>query len=151
MRRSLLLFMGLMVSVMALTSCGQGHRDGSKSAGDDTTATRSDTGRAAITFTEVSHDFGRLTEGEVVSHTFHFTNTGTADLLITSVSASCGCTVPKYSKKPVPPGGKGTIEVEFNTLGKSGHQQKSIAVRGNTYPPVTILLITAEVEPAEKN
>ena len=91
-----------------------------------------------------------MTEGEVVTHTFHFTNEGTADLLITSVSASCGCTVAKYSKKPVKPGASGVIEVEFNSLGKNGSQRKSIAVRGNTSPPVTILIITAEVSPQKK-
>ncbi len=131
-----------------MISCGQG-APAKKGSGNGETA-EADTGRPVITFTEYRHDFGKLTEGEVVSHTFHFTNTGTADLLITSVSASCGCTVPKYSKKPVKPGESGDIEVEFNTLGKSGHQQKSIAVRGNTSPPVTMLVITADVEPARK-
>ncbi len=136
-----------------LTAVSCGHTPGKDGAGDSAKNGQhavADTGHPKITFTEYTYDLGKMTEGEVVGHTFHFTNTGTADLLITSVSASCGCTVAKYSKKPVKPGGKGEIEVEFNSLGKSGAQRKSIAVRGNTIPPVTILYITAQVEPAKK-
>ena len=133
---------------MMVISCG--HTAGKDQNAKGEGQAVSDTGHPKIVFTEYSYDLGKMTEGEVVSHTFHFTNTGTADLLITSVSASCGCTVAKYSKKPVKPGGKGEIEVEFNSLGKSGAQRKSIAVRGNTSPPVTILYIMAQVEPSKK-
>ena len=139
-------FLLVVATVFMIASCGHVGGDNSDGKRDQV---RADTGHAKITFTEYQHDFGKMTEGEVVSYTFHFRNTGTADLLLTSVSASCGCTVPKYSKKPVKPGDTGEIEIEFNSLGKHGAQRKSIAVRGNTSPPVTILMITAQVEPAE--
>ncbi len=109
-----------------------------------------DTGHARIRFSEFQHDFGTMEEGEIVSYVFEFTNTGTAPLLITSASASCGCTVPRYPKKPIPPGKKGELEVEFNSRGKTGRQHKTIAVRANTRPPVTLLVITADVKEKKK-
>ena len=148
MRASFLYTLVTLAGGMILLSCG--HNAGGAGEGEKERTTVADTGHPKIVFTEYSYDLGKMTEGEVVSHTFHFTNAGTADLLITSVSASCGCTVAKYSKKPFHPGEKGEIEMEFNSLGKSGAQRKSIAVRGNTDPPVTILYITAQVEPSKK-
>jgi hypothetical protein len=145
MKRLLSYFFLLAAAAFFTASCGHAGGDGSEGKKERSPA---DTGHAKITFTEYQHDFGKMTEGEVVSYTFHFRNTGTADLVLTSVSASCGCTVPKYSKKPVRPGDTGEIEIEFNSLGKQGSQRKSIAVRGNTSPPVTILMITAQVEPS---
>lgn len=76
---------------------------------------------------------------------FSFCNTGEGSLVIESVSASCGCTVPKYDKKPVPPGKNGMIEVAFNTAGRSGIQTKTVTVRSNAGTPVVILKLTAEV------
>ncbi len=147
--RTFLIFSLLVAGSLGVISCGHAPGGEGEDAGKDRHAA-ADTGHPKIVFTEYQHDFGKMTEGEVVTHTFHFTNEGTADLLITSVSASCGCTVAKYSKKPVKPGASGVIEVEFNSLGKNGSQRKSIAVRGNTSPPVTILIITAEVSPQKK-
>jgi hypothetical protein len=147
MKRLFSYFFLLAAALLLTASCG--HAGGDNSDGKKEQA-RADTGRAKITFTEYQHDFGEMTEGEVVTYTFHFRNSGTADLLITSVSASCGCTIPKYSKKPVKPGETGTIEIEFNSQGKQGAQRKSIAVRGNTAPPVTILQITARVKPSDE-
>jgi hypothetical protein len=147
--RTFLIYSLLVAGSLGFISCGHAPGGEGGDAGKDRRAA-ADTGHPKIVFTEYQHDFGKMTEGEVVTHTFRFTNEGTADLLITSVSASCGCTVAKYSKKPVKPGGSGVIEVEFNSLGKNGSQRKSIAVRGNTSPPVTILIITAEVSPQKK-
>ena len=36
---------------------------------------------AAITFDCDLHDFGRITQGERISYSFHFRNTGTSDLI----------------------------------------------------------------------
>ncbi len=147
--RTFLIYALLVAGLLGVISCGHAPGGEGRHAGQEQQAA-ADTGHPKIVFSEYQHDFGKMTEGEVVTHTFRFTNEGTGDLLITSVSASCGCTVAKYSKKPVKPGGSGVIEVEFNSLGKNGAQRKSIAVRGNTSPPVTILMITAQVSPQEK-
>lgn len=103
-------------------------------------------------FNEESWDFGTITEGEQVSHTFKFTNAGNADLVISSASASCGCTVPKHSKEPIPPGKTGEIAVTFNSAGKGSGVPitKDVTVIANTNPVQTILHITAVVMPEKK-
>lgn len=98
-----------------------------------------------ITFKQKTFDFGAIEEGEKVSHVFKFKNTGNADLVITKVEASCGCTVAKYSKKPVAPGEEGMIEVIFDTSGRQGMQHKTVTILANTQPNVTKLEFTAEI------
>ena len=100
-------------------------------------------------FNESEFDFGTITDGEKVSHTFRFTNVGNADLVITSATASCGCTVPKHSKEPIPPGKTGEIEVTFNSEGKGSGVSvtKDVTIIANTNPVQTILQIKAVVLP----
>ena len=104
-----------------------------------------DTGTAQITFTEYEHHFGRVKEGEKIGYIFTFENQGTGSLVIASAITTCGCTVPKFDKKPVPPGKKGSLEVIFDTSGRSGIQTKTITVNSNASKPVVLLKITAEV------
>ena len=102
-------------------------------------------GTVEIIFKEYEHNFGKVTEGEKVAFVFAFENKGTADLVVTSAASSCGCTVPKYDTKPIPPGGKGNLEVIFDTTGRNGMQTKTVTVRSNASVPVVLLKITAEV------
>jgi hypothetical protein len=90
-------------------------------------------------------DFGVADEGEVVKHTFKFTNVGKDPLLINNAKGSCGCTVPTWPKEAIPPGGTGEIRVEFNTKGKPGMQSKRVTVTANTNPTETFLEIKGEV------
>ncbi|SDH07200.1 Protein of unknown function [Psychroflexus sediminis] len=55
-------------------------------------------------FDEAMHDFGTVEEGEVVEHTFVFTNTGDAPLIVSDANASCGCTVPTWTEGAIAPG-----------------------------------------------
>ncbi len=105
-----------------------------------------DTGTAKIIFNDYEHHFGKVSQGEKLAYVFRFENQGTGSLIIASVTASCGCTVPKYDRKPVTPGNSGNIEVVFNTEGRSGMQTKTITVKSNAKPQVVLLKITAEVE-----
>jgi hypothetical protein len=105
----------------------------------------SDTAGAEIVFREYEHDFGKVEEGGKISWQFVYENKGRGDLVLTAVSTTCGCTVPRYDRKPVAPGGKGTIEVIFDTSDRSGKQTKIISVMSNSIKPVTMLRITAEV------
>lgn len=99
----------------------------------------------AFSFPENNYDFGSIKTGDQVSHTFEFTNTGNADLIITQVKASCGCTTPSYSKDPVKPGDKGKIEVTFNSTGMAGQIVKDITILANTTPTTKVLTISGEV------
>jgi hypothetical protein len=100
---------------------------------------------AIISFSEYEHDFGKIVEGEKVSCTFTFENTGKGPVVISSVTTSCGCTVPKYETRPVVAGGKGTLEVVFDSNGKTGRQTKTITVHSNASKPTILLRITGEV------
>ena len=80
-------------------------------------------GKAKIQFSEYTYDFGVIKEANgAVSHTFEFTNTGNANLIITEVTATCGCTRPEYPKEPIAPGKKGKIkeDYKFITFGGDG-------------------------------
>ncbi len=98
-------------------------------------------------FEEMNHDFGTITEGEIAEHTFTFTNTGDAPLVIQSTSASCGCTTPSYSREPVAPGETGEVQVKFNSQNRPGMQNKTITITANTDPAVTRLFIKTNVNP----
>lgn len=102
--------------------------------------------RTAVKFDEMSHDFGTITEGEVVQHTFSFINSGSNPLVISNAVGSCGCTVPTFPKEPIPPGGRAAIEVQFNSSGREGLQNKTVTVSANTEPITTVLNISAVVE-----
>jgi hypothetical protein len=65
--------------------------------------------------------------------------------VINSATASCGCTIPKYNRKPIPPGKTGILEVVFDTSGKKGKQSKTIIVKSNATVSQMLLRITAEV------
>lgn len=79
-----------------------------------------------------SHDFGEITEGAQVSHTFKFTNKGNEPLILTRVQPSCGCTVPNnWPKDPIMPGGSGEITVSFNSIGRVGANTKVVQVYSN--------------------
>lgn len=85
-----------------------------------------------ITWESATHDFGDITQGEKVEHTFTFSNTGTEPLVITNVEVTCGCTIPKgWTRDPVLPGSKAEIVVAFNSAGKYGRQNKVITVISN--------------------
>ncbi|MEA1873175.1 MAG: DUF1573 domain-containing protein [Bacteroidota bacterium] len=91
------------------------------------------------------YNFGTVIQGEKVSYTFTFTNTGGSELIISNVKASCGCTSPKYSKKPIKPGETGNIEVIFDSHGRSGEQNKTIKVFANTQPKTEELRILCNI------
>ena len=103
---------------------------------------------AEITFDRVFHDFGMVSEGEIVKTIFKFTNTSENDLYIVDAMGSCGCTVTKYPKNvPIKPGGTGEIEVNFDTNGRPDLQQKMVKVSANTPNGGQLLRIQAFVEP----
>lgn len=103
-----------------------------------------------IEYDNAKFNFGVVDEGEVVKHVYKFKNTGKEPLVISNAKGSCGCTVPTWPKEPVPPGGTGEINVEFNSKGKPGPQSKRVTVTANTTPTETYLEITGEVRGKEQ-
>jgi hypothetical protein len=89
-----------------------------------------DTGAPKIAFDEKEYLFPTAFVGSKVTHSFHFTNRGTAELVIQKVDTSCGCTVSRIARAHVPPGEDGTIELTLDTTEKLGH---AVLVRGTVH------------------
>ena len=98
-----------------------------------------------IEFERTSYDFGEVVQGEKLSYTFKFKNTGKSNLIIFSSEATCGCTTSMPPKAPIRPGETGEIKVVFDSSSQKGKVVKRILVGANTYPAETILTITANV------
>lgn len=103
-----------------------------------------------IKFEKLVHEFGDINQGEIVSCTFKFKNTGGSDLVITSASASCGCTVPEVPKFPIKPGEDGEIKVRFDSANTEGTVKKEIVVVTNCIPNSTQLHIQAMINKSLK-
>ena len=146
-----ILYIMLIMLLICVYSCG--NRGKSKENINEyvVSATDSTLEKTTIKFVEVEKDMGQVNEGEKVSLTYEVMNTGKFDLLLQEVRPSCGCTTPKYDKKPIRPGKKGFIEVSFDTKGRPGKQRKTVMVVTNTEPPNTVLTFTCEVMPVAKN
>ena len=81
-----------------------------------------------FSFDQEEHNFGQIRDGDIVSHTFRFTNSGEAPLIISKATAACGCTVPQWPKQPIPVGGSGEIQVQFDSSNKPGMQLSLIHI-----------------------
>jgi hypothetical protein len=101
--------------------------------------------KADIRFEKTEHNLGRILQGEKVGYNFIFTNDGDASLVIMDASASCGCTVPKYSREPIAPGEKGSVEVVFDSSGRMGQQSKTVTLRTNGKVQLVYLTIKADI------
>lgn len=106
---------------------------------------------AKIKFQEEVHNFDTIIiDSNSYSCQFHFTNTGTAPLIITDVITSCGCTAAEWPTKPIKPGSKGAIEVKYNAS-ETGSFVKTILVKSNdTTNPKKALQIKGFVKEKRK-
>jgi hypothetical protein len=100
-----------------------------------------------IEFETTEHDFGTIKEGDPVEFIYKVKNTGEAPLIIQGAQPSCGCTVPDFTKDPIPVGGTGYVRAKFDSNGKQGVQNKTITVMANTWPKQTVLRFKAMITP----
>ncbi len=100
---------------------------------------------AKLYFPESKFDFGFVTQGDSIVHEFPFYNRGKATLLITNVSSSCGCTIPKVYKDKLEPGDSSILKVVFNTKDKVSYQEKKITIFANTFPSETEVSLSGYV------
>lgn len=99
---------------------------------------------AKIEFKTDVIDYGEIAQGSDGLRVFEFTNTGDAPLVISQVSSSCGCTIPKKPEGPIAPGATGTIEVKYDT-NRPGPIRKTIMVMSNAATPQVALKIKGNV------
>jgi hypothetical protein len=83
---------------------------------------------ATLTFDKPVHQFGTIIQGNTVTHSFTFRNTGTATVTINRIGSSCGCTVANVSHRIILPGKQGAITASFDSADFSGHVSKEIFV-----------------------
>lgn len=88
--------------------------------------------QAVIKFEKTTHDYGTFKQDKPQTYVFKFTNTGNEPLVIHQAFASCGCTVPTFTKEPIAPGKSGELKVVYNGKGKmAGTFKKTVSVRSN--------------------
>ncbi len=141
----------LAVTAISFTSCKENAADKVKAENVEATSERDaqEVVYPTLDFDKSTHDFGTIDEGDVVEHTFTFTNNGKAPLVITAARGTCGCTVPTWTKDPVAPGESGEMLVKFNSRGKLNQQNKSVNITANTESGKETLQIKTFVTPSE--
>lgn len=85
----------------------------------------------AINVDNVEFNFGKITQGAKVEHTYVLTNSGKSNLQIRKVKASCGCTAVQPEKNIIAPGESVNIKTVFNSAGKLGNQNKTVTIITN--------------------
>lgn len=103
-----------------------------------------------IKFEKTVHDYGTIQQGSDGSFEFKFTNQGKTPLILNNVRSSCGCTVPSWTREPLPPGGSGSIKVVYNTA-SIGAFSKSVTVSSNAKNSDVVLMIKGNVVQKSSN
>ena len=102
---------------------------------------------ARAKYAETTFNFGNVTAGTVVTHSFEFKNVGNTDYKITRIVSGCGCTAASSSDDSIAPGEKGAVKVDFDTSGFSGAKTKIIRVYSNDFEnPELSLTINGTVQ-----
>ena len=106
--------------------------------------------KAVITCEKSVHNFGEIQEADgKVSHTFVVKNEGTTPLVISNVTAPCGCTTPEWTKEPIQAGKEGEVKVTFDPKNRPGNFMKTIRLYGNGMKNGFLLTIRGKVLKAE--
>lgn len=94
----------------------------------------------------MSHDFGDfVVGGDKKTYAFEFVNDGTAPVVIVRVASSCKCISVKYPRRPIPPQGKGAIEVTYDPK-EEGVFNKGVHINSNIEGGVLTLFVKGVVK-----
>ena len=132
----------MLVAIVSLVAC----KSADKKPGDLSNEERMKALKDSSNFTTVQwldstyRDLGTAKEGDKVEVNFHFRNTGNHNLIISNVSAQCGCTTPDWPKKPIAPGEEDVIKAVFNSEHRVGENHKEVYVEANTTPQKSMTL-----------
>jgi hypothetical protein len=99
-----------------------------------------------VEYPEITYDFGKVKEGDTIMHKFIIKNVGDEPLMIYKTKGSCDCIKAYHSEKAIMPGTEAEIGVYFKTIGRKGHQVRSVNINTNTEPADATLTLTGEVE-----
>lgn len=137
------------MALCLLTACNGNDKQGNLSTElvtNPKSASQPSEKQPIITFDKTEHEFGTILQGEVVTYSFHFSNTGTMPLIVSDVKTSCGCTIGDFSREPIAPGKDGYIKATYDSKGHHGFQSRSLTVVSNTNPNQTVLRLKANVQ-----
>jgi len=135
MKKNDLVLTVLVLSCVLLLQPGRGRQ--AEATEKATTAkaatTKPEPGKAGpeITFEKEIYDFGQIGPRTKNTGKFKFTNTGNSLLKIGKLGKSCGCTVPKLTKKEYAPGESGEITVTYTASRGRGVVSKRVYVYSN--------------------
>jgi hypothetical protein len=102
-----------------------------------------------ITIEPLSFDFGPALQDKTLTKEFLIKNFGSSDLVIESVSTTCGCTVGHLDTRTLKPGMSVPLRVSLETRNYPGALQRAVLVRSND--PTKALFevrVQAQVQPA---
>ncbi len=139
------LFLLMFAAVVAFGAQAQEEKAPKEEAKKEETKKEEKPSGPVIKFEEKSKDFGELTQGDKVEHTFKLTNVGNEVLKISNVAATCGCTVPSWPKEPIAPGETAEIKVSFNSAGKMGKQNSVVRIYSNASEPIEKVSLISNV------
>jgi hypothetical protein len=111
-------------------------------------------GRPQISITENNLNLGEVVNGEVVTHEITVQNVGQADLVIASVTTSCGCTQATLEPMTISPGKSGTLHIEFDS-GAHGPELTGVLIRqifvasNDPQQPEMVVELEANILPPE--
>lgn len=100
--------------------------------------------QARFTSNTEMYSFGQIEWKHPVTVQYTITNTGDRPLVLTEVEPDCACSVAQWTKTPIAPGAKGTVNVTFDAKAL-GHFQKSVAIYSNAQPNLVYLKFNGEV------
>ena len=100
--------------------------------------------QARFTSNTEMYSFGQIEWKHPVTVQYTITNTGDQPLVLTEVEPDCACSVAQWTKTPIAPGAKGTVNVTFAAKAL-GHFQKSVAIYSNAQPNLVYLKFNGEV------
>jgi len=102
----------------------------------------------SIVMDEPTKDFGKVIKGEMLKHTFVFSNQGSSKLEILSVEATCGCQDTEFSTKQLEPGQSGQIKTSVDTTVLIGPVTETVKFTTNDpLRPSVLVSIRADVQP----
>ncbi len=102
---------------------------------------------AVLKLEKTQHNFGTIKEGDVVSVTIRFKNTGDKTLEIRDVKSSCGCTAAVLSSRVLKPNEEGKLRIEFDSSDRSGNVTRTVTLVSNDRKhPTQTITIFANIE-----
>ena len=144
---------GVVITIILSTGCTQGNDEHTEKEPQAQTVPAAESplppSLTSIEWIDSALNMGKIREGEKVEVAFRFKNTGTEQLVINNVSASCGCTVAEKPQEPIGPGKEGLIRAAFDSKGRTGQNHKTLTVYANTAASVYNLSFDVEVTPGK--